>query len=98
MIRSKSHRCNARRADGQPCRAWAIRNSDPPLCASHSGRTRGRSQVQSQASTLAGGGETVEALERLGLVSELDFVSTGGGAMLTFLSEQEMPGLNILKI
>lgn len=30
-------RCTATRADGNPCRAWARRGTDPPLCAAHSG-------------------------------------------------------------
>ena len=49
-----------------------------------------------QARTLAGGGETVEVLERLDLVEDFDFVSTGGGAMLTFLAGEIMPGLDII--
>ena len=32
-------RCEARRVDGKRCRAWAVRSSDPPRCASHSGLT-----------------------------------------------------------
>jgi hypothetical protein len=34
-------RCEATRADGTPCRAWAVRGSDPPQCAAHGG-TRAR--------------------------------------------------------
>jgi hypothetical protein len=34
-------RCTATTKAGNPCRAWAIRGSDPPLCATHSGRTEG---------------------------------------------------------
>lgn len=30
-----ARRCSARRQDGQPCRAWAVRDSDPALCANH---------------------------------------------------------------
>lgn len=33
-----SVRCSSVCADGSPCRAWAVRGSDPPLCAAHSGR------------------------------------------------------------
>ena len=35
-----SHKCSATRADGKPCQAWAIRESQPPLCRAHSGRQR----------------------------------------------------------
>ncbi len=33
---STSRKCSALRSDGQPCRAWARRDKDPPLCAAHS--------------------------------------------------------------
>lgn len=32
-----SRRCTAVRADGEPCRAWAVRGSDPPRCGVHGG-------------------------------------------------------------
>ncbi|MFA5420559.1 MAG: phosphoglycerate kinase [Patescibacteria group bacterium] len=42
---------------------------------------------------LVGGGETVEALNLSGFSSYVDWVSTGGGAMLDYLSGKKMPGL-----
>jgi len=42
---------------------------------------------------VAGGGETVEVLKESGMIDYLDWVSTGGGAMLTFLGGGKMPGL-----
>jgi hypothetical protein len=30
--------CTATKRDGTPCRAWAVRGSDPPRCAAHGGR------------------------------------------------------------
>ena len=33
---STSRKCSALKSDGQPCRAWARRDGDPPLCAAHS--------------------------------------------------------------
>ena len=30
-------KCTARTASGKACKAWAIRGSDPPLCAPHTG-------------------------------------------------------------
>ena len=46
-----------------------------------------------QAFGVAGGGETVEALQESGMIDYLDWVSTGGGAMLTYLGGGKMPGL-----
>ncbi|MCG2701368.1 phosphoglycerate kinase, partial [Candidatus Parcubacteria bacterium] len=42
---------------------------------------------------VVGGGETVEALKATKMIDYVDWVSTGGGAMLAFLSGEKMPGL-----
>lgn len=41
-----------------------------------------------------GGGETVEALKETKMLNHVDWVSTGGGAMLSFLGGEKMPGLS----
>ncbi|MBU2540136.1 phosphoglycerate kinase [Patescibacteria group bacterium] len=46
--------------------------------------------------TLVGGGETVEFLTKTKLASKFDYVSTGGGAMLSFLSGEQLVGLQPL--
>ncbi len=47
---------------------------------------------------VCGGGETVEVLQKLKLMDDIDLVSTGGGAMLEFLSGKKLPGIkNIIK-
>ena len=33
----EKRRCTALRAGGAPCRGWAVRGSDPPLCGAHGG-------------------------------------------------------------
>lgn len=43
---------------------------------------------------VAGGGETVEALNLSGMGYYMDWISTGGGAMLAYLAGEEMPGIN----
>ena len=40
-----------------------------------------------------GGGETVEALKKTHMLEHVDWVSTGGGAMLEFLAGHKLPGL-----
>lgn len=37
----EKRRCSAVRADGEACRAWAMRDSQPALCAIHAGRNVG---------------------------------------------------------
>ncbi|MFC1756869.1 phosphoglycerate kinase [Patescibacteria group bacterium] len=46
---------------------------------------------------VAGGGETIQVLEEIGLLDKFDFVSTGGGAMLDFLADGSLPALEALK-
>ena len=47
---------------------------------------------------VAGGGETVAALRQTKMMEYLDWISTGGGAMLAFLGGEPMPGLkNLVK-
>jgi phosphoglycerate kinase len=43
--------------------------------------------------SIVGGGETIQALRQLSLEKYVNWVSTGGGAMLQFLAKGKMPGL-----
>jgi len=47
--------------------------------------------------TVAGGGDTVAALKKFNVLHRFSFVSTGGGAMLAFLSGEDLPGIIALK-
>ncbi len=51
----------------------------------------------SKAYRLAGGGDTLRALDDFGLASQLDHLCTGGGAMLAWLEGRELPGISALK-
>lgn len=46
---------------------------------------------------IVGGGDTIAALTKFGLIDKMDYVSTGGGAMLEFLAEGTLPGIEVLK-
>lgn len=53
--------------------------------------------LESQAYVVVGGGETIEVLEKNDALNKISFVSTGGGAMLDYLSGNKMPGIEALK-
>jgi len=46
--------------------------------------------------SIAGVGETAEFLNKLGLIEKFNHISTGGGAMLAFLSGEKLPGIEVL--
>ncbi len=57
----------------------------------------GQAIANSGAYTLVGGGDTVAAIESLGLVGRFSWISTGGGATLEYLEGKALPGIAILK-
>ena len=53
--------------------------------------------IDSSAMKIVGGGDTISAIDKIGLMNKFDFVSTGGGAMLAFLAGEKLPGLEALE-
>jgi len=52
--------------------------------------------IKSQAFSVAGGGETSWFINQLGLETKFSHLSTGGDALLVFLSGEKMPGIEML--
>lgn len=52
--------------------------------------------VDSGAYTVVGGGDTEAALTKLNLTDKIDYISSGGGAMIVFLSKGTLPGIEAM--
>jgi len=55
-----------------------------------------RAVAVSGAHSIVGGGDTIAAIESLGILQKFSFVSTGGGSMLDFLAKGTLPGIEAL--
>ena len=51
----------------------------------------------SPAFSIAGGGDTLAAIEKYGVADNISYISTGGGAFLEFLEGKTLPAVAILE-
>lgn len=52
--------------------------------------------ADSEAFSIAGGGDTLAAVDKYGIAEKVSYISTGGGAFLEFLEGKELPAVAIL--
>ncbi len=52
--------------------------------------------ISSKGFSVAGGGDTISAAEKAGVLDSLDYVSTAGGAFLEFMEGKKLPALEAL--
>ncbi|MBV34954.1 MAG: phosphoglycerate kinase [Rickettsiales bacterium] len=53
--------------------------------------------AESDAFSIAGGGDTLAAVDKYGIKDKVSYISTGGGAFLEFLEGKELPAVAILE-
>ena len=59
--------------------------------------TLARAIAASHAFSIAGGGDTLAAVEKYGVQAQISYISTGGGAFLEFLEGKELPAVAALR-
>jgi phosphoglycerate kinase len=56
-----------------------------------------RAVAEADATSVVGGGESVEAVKNSGFADRISHISTGGGASLEFISGETLPGVEVLR-
>ena len=52
--------------------------------------------AETHAFSVAGGGDTIAAIEKFGIQDQVSYVSTAGGAFLEFIEGKTLPGVEVL--
>jgi phosphoglycerate kinase len=60
-------------------------------------RTLAQAIARSSAFSIAGGGDTLAAIEKYGVEEDISYISTGGGAFLEFLEGKKLPAVAMLE-
>jgi len=60
-------------------------------------RTLALAIASSQAFSIAGGGDTLAAVDKYGIADQVSYISTGGGAFLEFLEGKQLPAVAMLE-
>lgn len=63
----------------------------------HGTEAMARAIAESEAFSIAGGGDTLAAVDKYRIADEVSYISTGGGAFLEFLEGKELPAVAALR-
>ena len=61
-------------------------------------RILGQAIAASSAYSIAGGGDTLAAVDKYNIASDVSYISTGGGAFLEFLEGKDLPAVSVLEV
>jgi phosphoglycerate kinase len=64
---------------------------------SHGTQALARAIAESSAYSIAGGGDTLAAVDKYGIEGDVSYISTGGGAFLEFLEGKQLPAVAALE-
>jgi phosphoglycerate kinase len=53
--------------------------------------------ADSEAFSVAGGGDTLAAIDKYGVADDISYISTGGGAFLEFVEGKKLPAVEVLE-
>jgi phosphoglycerate kinase len=56
-----------------------------------------RAIAENDGFSIAGGGETIQAIDKFGITDKVSYISTGGGAFLEFVQGETLPAVAILE-
>jgi phosphoglycerate kinase len=56
-----------------------------------------RAIANSAAFSVAGGGDTLAAIDKYGIANDVSYISTGGGAFLEFVEGKKLPAVEMLE-
>lgn len=60
-------------------------------------KTLAKGIAEGQGFSIAGGGDTLAAIDKYGIESKVSYISTGGGAFLEFLEGKKLPAVEVLE-
>ena len=100
-------KCSAVCRDGQPCQAWAIRDSEPALCSVHAGRNEGGGGQPGNQNALKHGyyakairpeSLPIEKMQDLALFGELVMGRYVLGELAAYLVREDVPAEKKLSV
>lgn len=60
-------------------------------------KTIAKAIADSNSYTVAGGGDTLAAIDKFGIIDKISYISTGGGAFLEYVEGKTLPAVEILQ-